>query len=176
MKILILAGNDVSNKNWSLDLRKCLRVTDEVHILQYRHWLQSNAKIDIKAEVNRLAKLNKSWKDGCVVIAKSAGILVTLEAISNNVINPSRCIFIGLPLVFAQEFNFSQVFKNYTTPSLFIQNEHDPEASAISVKRFIESHQLKTDQIDISVLPASSHDYLDFPQMKTIFHNYIYQK
>jgi len=64
MKLLLLAGNSKSNKEWIEEVNVNLHdLFDESEILYYSHWYSEEPKdIDLDQEIERLAKLTNVWK------------------------------------------------------------------------------------------------------------------
>lgn len=164
MKLVLLGGNSVHNKEWIEAVRdKLSSLFEESVIMYYEHWKSEGKKIDIEKEIDKLSGL---VHDNSVVFAKSAGIGITLRAILDGRINPLKCIFVGIPLSW-EEINgneLSPYFKNYRTPTLFIQAEKDPYASFSEVKKFLNKNKaINCKMIEMS---GSSHDYLDIDAIK----------
>jgi hypothetical protein len=69
--------------------------------------------------------------DEVVVMAKSAGSLLTFVAVKEGVLNPIKCIFFGIPFDLAVKDLFKDDWSpvsSFTIPAIAFHNEADPTA------------------------------------------------
>jgi hypothetical protein len=164
MKIIIVPGNSPKNKKWIQKATKFFQSNKGYDVLsiEYSHWHSKEDLIDIEKESLKLNDL-LSGQEKYLIIAKSAGILVSIKTFMSGKINPKSFIFLGLPLGWTKErkFNISLMFNEFPIPALIIQNKKDPVASADEVNNFIQ--KLKNPRnIQLIQTPGNSHDYEDF--------------
>lgn len=146
MDLVVLAGNHVFNRGWINKVESELRdLFDHTHVVKYHHWQTKSEMIDIDYEISRLSKL-VTVLPKYVVLAKSAGVVLTLKAISQRVINPVANILLGTPLHWAkaQGFSLSSLLSNYNIPTLFFQNRDDPIASSQELEDWLVGLNLAT--------------------------------
>ncbi|MBU1088713.1 hypothetical protein KKA02_02440, partial [Patescibacteria group bacterium] len=139
MRLILLGGNDVVNKEWIKKIERVLKPNFvSTKILNYDHWQTNQPMIDLDKEKEKLTKIAKN-SGNFVIFAKSAGILIVLKTIFENKISPKKCIFVGIPLKWARENNFDidTWFNNYSTSTLVIQHTKDPFASSEELKQFL---------------------------------------
>ncbi len=164
MKIVIVPGNSFKNKKWIQKATKFFQLNKKHDVLsiEYTHWHSKEGLIDIEKESLKLNNL-LSGQEKYLIIAKSAGILVSMKTFMSGKINPKSFIFLGLPLGWAKErkFNMSLIFNEFPIPALIIQNNKDPVASAGEVNSFIKKLK-KPKNIQLIQTPGNSHDYEDF--------------
>lgn len=167
MELFLLGGNSKENKEWIEIVSEYLR--DDFHkcnILYYEHWDKPEKNlIDLDYESRRLVELVKNKKD-YVIFAKSAGVIVTLKALSKD-IHPMKCIFAGTPLHWARmmNLNLDEVFNSsITAPIIFIQNLNDPSAGFDELRAFLNQKNFPIKKI--IPLPGDTHDYMDIVALK----------
>ncbi len=164
MKIIIVPGNSFKNKEWARKLEKFLRLKKKHDVLsvEYSHWSSKENVINIEEEAVRLGNL-LSPSEEYLVVAKSAGILVSLRAFLSGKINPKSFVFLGLPLRWAieKEINMELMFHKFSTSALLIQNDKDPIASASEVHKFLKKLKPPKD-VRLIEISGDTHDYDDF--------------
>jgi hypothetical protein len=96
---------------------------DSIHIAEYEHWKTGEPNINLALEEERLrvhvATLPKETQ--ITVMAKSAGSILTFLAVQSNAINPTYCVFFGMPMDWAAVDIFSgnwKVLIPFTCPSI----------------------------------------------------------
>ena len=151
-KIVLLGGNSRENKDWIERIARSLPFP--THTLNYEHWKNNAALINIDTEVARLQEVKPT-----VIFAKSAGILVTLKGVHEKKITPRYCIFAGVPLHWSRKNNFplEDWLTGWNIPTTFIQNSHDPACSAEELNKLLTDCKVKNAQI--VVLRGETHDY-----------------
>lgn len=166
MNLVLLGGNSVVNKQWLSDFSSVLKPNFEsTYTHHYRHWEAGAEFIDLNFELQALS-VAINPKQPYVVVAKSAGVLVTLKGVAEKVLTPHKCIFIGTPVHWAKEHNFAidAWLSNYLLPTLFIQQSHDPAMSFGDLKQYLDQENIKNCQL--IELPGDDHVYGNFDQLK----------
>ncbi len=162
---IFLGGNSLTNLPWVEQLSAKLKdLFSTVYVHKYLHWQTNNVLIDLREESSRLERSLVSKK--YVIVAKSAGAVLAIKEISEKKIFPEKCIFLGLPLRWAEDHNLplKKWIKNLNVPALFIQNTEDPLLSSVELKQLLISNHLS--KYTIVELDNRTHDYLDFNTMK----------
>lgn len=159
MNLILLGGNSIDNKKWIKEVEQHLRpLFETTRIVYYEHWETGGLMINLDKEEEKLIETVRGL-DKYMIFAKSAGSLVTIKAIYENKILPEKCIFVGLPLKWAKKnnFNIDLWLKNYSVPTVIIQNTDDPLASSQEVQSFLK--QENTINIGLKEFPGNTHDY-----------------
>ncbi|HZM63838.1 MAG TPA: hypothetical protein VFB59_01765 [Candidatus Saccharimonadales bacterium] len=176
MDALILGGNSPHNKEWVQQLRAALTplfATVATH--DYAHWASGGSTIEFDHELRAIQQELRPLQD-FVVVAKSAGVLLTLKGMADNTVRPEKVIFMGLPLGYIRQHNLEHEFeswlKSLTEPILVIQNAHDPVGSAAEVDRYLRTI-LSPSLITFVELPGDTHDYIDLPKITTLTKDFI---
>lgn len=172
MKLVLLPGNNKSNKEWIEKVESELKdLFSSTSIQYYQHWKDDKPLIDFDLEANKLVENNK--EADIVIFAKSAGTLLTLKSIKNNLIIPKKCIFAGVPINWARENNFDAELwlEEYNIPTLFIQNTNDPVFSFKELKELLAEKKLKN--YKIIELPGNSHDYKDLNKLRELIVSFL---
>jgi len=166
MKLIVLPGNSKSNKEWS---EKTAHVFSDLftdqYLQTYSHWDEAKDIINLEIELKKLAEASN--RNECIVIAKSAGAVLAIYGISKNLFKPKKCVFFGLPVLWAEENNFDlkSWFERYNIPTLIIQNSQDPITSCLEVRKFIEELSL-ADNVRIIEIDGNDHKYSDIEVVK----------
>jgi hypothetical protein len=144
MKLLLLAGNSKSNKEWIEEVHTNLQnLFDESEILYYSHWVSEEPKdIDLDLEIEKLSKLTED-KEDYMIFAKSAGSLLLLKAIHQNRINPNKVFIVGLPANWGKEkgYEFEKWLESLNHTPTFIQKTYDPQMSYEDISNFLQSYE-----------------------------------
>ena len=108
------------------------------------------------------------------IFAKSAGVLLTLQGISEGVLNPKHCFFCGFPHSWAKMNNFAvdTWIRELSVPTLFIQKSHDP---AMFYEDLVEYLTEKEDLIGYKTveLPGNDHNYNDLAKVKDLITDFV---
>lgn len=179
MNALILGGNSPHNKEWVQQLQTALTpLFAKIATHDYAHWASAGSTIEFDHEL-RAVQRDIRVLDDYVVIAKSAGALLALKGMAENIIRPEKVIFLGVPLNFvrqhAMEHEFDSWLKKLTEPLLLIQNDHDPVATSAEVDRYVRS-VISPSLITFAELPGNTHDYTDFATLTTVIADFIQPK
>lgn len=178
MNLLILSGNAKINKEWSEEVGMKLKdMFDEIEMPSYLHWEDEDGDIDLDAELDRLDDAIGHW-DEYVVFAKSAGSLLTLKAISEGIIAPNKCVFIGFPFKWAKKkgYEINKWIEDCNVPVLFIQKEKDWVGGFDEMLAFL-SEFAKNDfefyKYKVNGEPDDDHHYADTEYLKVLFKKFI---
>ncbi len=164
-KLLILPGNSPRNRAWGEDCAEFFADQfSEIHLQLYDHWDDGEEVINVPAELDKIiATVEGSDSDAeWYVCAKSVGSLVALIAVHEDIIQPERCIFFGMPLDTASEELFKDNWSplaEFVIPTLVFHNISDPVTDC----SFTEA-KLKELGQNITFKPVvdDTHDYQDF--------------
>ena len=171
VNILLLAGASKKNISWIMKLRDELLEIQKysVSVFNYTHW-KSGGEIDISEEAKKLSEY-LSTNDVSVVIAKSAGSLVTATANMYTGASLKKAIFIGFPLEYARErcIDYETLLQKFQTPTLYIQAAGDPMGSYDRV-------HLMTKNLENTIakrIESNDHDYKNIPALIELILSYI---
>jgi len=161
MNVFILGGMSPRHYEWVRQLAEALQPHfDEIRLLDYRHWEQQGAEMDLEYEITQAAALAKDFGE-YLVVAKSIGTVLATLATARGLLAPQRCVFMGFPLKVVTA-DLSEVANALLQlpPTTFLHNEHDPLGSAEAVKTYVGAHAPAI--YDFQTLPGDTHDYIDF--------------
>ena len=169
MNLVLLPGNDHSNRVWVDELEKSFSpYFEKVYTQYYDHWfggtVDEDLMIDVDLEVDKLTVQLEQFSP-YMIFAKSVGVLVALEGIYGGVLRPEVCVFVGTPLEWADAHGFAvdEWLVQYAVPTLFIQNEYDPVASSEFLVGFLQSMDVQ--RCEILSLDGNAHLYEDIEQL-----------
>ncbi|MGH9856784.1 MAG: hypothetical protein ACRD4B_02970, partial [Acidobacteriota bacterium] len=148
MNIILLGGNNIGNKQWLDNITIAFTPHfDSLYVHQYRHWTTGEELIDIDLELSELSK--KLPTKPYMIAAKSAGVLLALKGIQEQVLAPQKCIFFGTPIPWAKKNNFEtdKWVQQYTVPTLFIQQTHDPILPFNDLQDYLQQTNIKNHQL-----------------------------
>jgi predicted alpha/beta-hydrolase family hydrolase len=142
MKLVILPGNSPDNKAWA-DLVEQTFAPNfaSVHKQYYRHWTEGREVINFETELKVLSDAVKS-DEPCVVMAKSAGTVLTMLAVSQNLIKPRRCFFFGCPFKWepTQKIDLTEIVQTFPISTIVTQNTADHVATFAEVKAILANN------------------------------------
>lgn len=156
MNIFALPGINQKTERWAANLLNELAAPDRTMMVQhYRHWDCDEAHcLDLPGEVERLK--------GCeidLLIGKSLGVMIGLQACGNALIAPRCAVFIGTPVTAFRENNLDlrQLVTGLDIPCLFVQQTSDITGSCASLRQEIAGIPAK----EIVEIPGDNHQYKD---------------
>lgn len=169
--IILLGGNSYEHKEWLTYLKKSLKKIfndrdGEYEILSYsyKHWILGDDLIDFTYEYNQIKKMYSGNKS-VIFIAKSVGTLLAFKLIYDEVINPQYCVFMGVPINWAYDYNFKidNWSRNFNIPTLFLQNSQDPHYSSDMLKQYLDIQNISN--FKYITFKNSTHKYEEFDEI-----------
>lgn len=173
MKLVVLPGNSKSNKEWS---EKTVDAFSEFfadqYIQAYSHWEEGKEIIDFDVEARKLEKNVGEGKFS--IIAKSAGAMLTIYSVSKGLVKPEKCVFLGLPILWAEEHNFNlkDWFEKFNIQTLVIQNSNDPVTSYSELKKFVDDNDLRH-TLTLIEIEGADHKYDDAEKIRELIKNFL---
>lgn len=161
MEIIILPGNSIHNKEWAEELARNLSSVGNCRVQNYRHWQTGEKDIDFEYEIKILAESVRGKKD-YILVGKSAGAITILEALSRKIVNPKKCVLMGLPFDFASKHgkDLIRAISSSNIRREFIQNKDDPYGSAETVRKLLTFSKIHNYSFTETI--GNTHDYLDY--------------
>lgn len=141
--ILVLGGNYHLNKGWAEEISKQFTEkgdTSQVHY--YEHWDSEDGNIDMKLE---LSKLDSLPTPPTHIFAKSAGVILTLQAIKKGIFSPRAIVAVGIPIAWAEELKVKPKdwIENLETPTLLISKPRDPVYEFNKIIPYLERQKVQ---------------------------------
>lgn len=163
MNFIFLPGN--SNQEWIHDVKDAFLKNFKgasFYVQEYQHHKNQDKEINFETEKKILLK-HITDPEQTIIFGKSAGSLLALKTLIEENLQIKNCIFVGVPLAWAQERNIP--IKNWLhviqTPTLIIQQTSDPFASFENIKKETQNNpHLQTQEID-----GESHFYGDIEKL-----------
>ena len=168
-KLIILGGNNSRNIEWLKKMESTYKIDYDVLTMHYDSWID-NSSIDFNVELVKLQQLVKNMKD-YIIIAKSAGSILSMMGICNKMIMPKAIILMGLPLKFAENNNINleymlQKVKQFCSV-LIIQQKNDPLGKSSDVRKML------SDDIKLKQINGNYHWYGKYEEIKMIIDDFI---
>lgn len=143
MDLIILPGNSPGNKLWTKSVANYFaKEFHHVSVLEYESWLTNDFEkmIDLNIEMEKIKTLASPMSNYCV-FAKSVGTALCMKAVTEKVIHPQKCMFVGIPLDWLATNNIpiKNWVKDYHIPTMVIQQKNDPFGNAKMVSDFLSS-------------------------------------
>ncbi len=174
MNLILLPGNDKSNKAWIDSIDTVFSPSfKQTAIHYYDHWWSSDAgEIDLEVELDKLAATVEQF-DTYVVFAKSAGVLLALYGIYEGVLDPEVCIFVGSAVNWGYErgYDLDNWLINYSVPTLFIQKSQDPAISAPDLKNLLMDKNVQ--RYSLQEIEGNDHYYDDIDQLRQLMEGFV---
>ena len=168
--LIILPGNGPTNKEWAEKARDFFVLHfKSVSIQYYDHWQNGSKLIDMNVELRKLTDIVNSLQGEIVILAKSVGTILTMYTIYSKSIDPSRiarCVFVGLPPEWARTngFDINSWSIAFTIPTILIQNDNDPVATAEDIRKEQEDGKFKN--MTLVEVKGDDHVYGDFDRIR----------
>jgi hypothetical protein len=179
MNTIILPGNSPSNEEWGDRLKaKLANFFNLTYLARYEHWRSGVSLIDLDRELERLYNKNEPGLEipppPYVIVAKSAGVLLSAKGVFLGHLNPIRCVFIGTAIHWGESIGWPvrQWFSRWSIPTLFIQNQRDPAISTKDLQRFIT--EIGGRQWLLEELVGDSHDYPDIQLLSNLIKDFTF--
>jgi predicted alpha/beta hydrolase family esterase len=157
MKIIILPGYSVRNREWGYEVKDGLK-DHGVYVHEWRHWKDKSLSLSLKYEKEQI--LERIGKERINIIAKSVGTRVAMHLMSQVLSQVNKLILCGIPTRGKSEAAMKTYTKgfSYLKPDQVIcfQNKKDPLASYSDIEKFI--HSINS-TIKIIEMPRSDHHY-----------------
>lgn len=166
MNLLILGGYSDYNKEWVESIKKTFGdLFESTEIMYYDNWADYKEDADIRPEVEKLKKIAEG-KENLIVLAKSVGVALTLQAVHNGYIKPDKCIFLGTAYEWSKQngWDMDVLLKDFDIPALFFQQTDDTTASFKKIKEVLEALNVKN--YDMVELPGEDHKYRDVQDIR----------
>ncbi len=176
MNLILLPGNHITNRDRIEKIEKNLEdLFDSTYIQYYKHWQTNKNLINLEEELKILTKEANSFGK-YTIFAKSAGALLALRGIFEGKISPLKCIFVGTPMSWDHAINIQadKWLRNYSVPTLFIQQTKDPFMSYQKLVKPLEKSKAKNYQI--KEIPGETHNYENISQLKQLVSEFISTK
>lgn len=173
MKLIILPGNAPTNKQWAHNSAQAFSdTTTDVLEQSYTHWETAAKIIDFDAE---LAKLTKALQgeNQYIIFGKSAGAMLAIYGVSNGALKPERCIFVGLPIKWAEKnkFPLNEWLAKFDVPTVLVEQSEDPLGPHAEVQEYLA--ELETNNIRMIEIPGNDHDYNDLEAIKALVQEFL---
>lgn len=176
MDLLLFGGNSARNKDWiNLVERKLSSEFTSANVCVYEHWKIGDEFINLEKELARLPSLTKNLGE-YVIFAKSIGTILSMMAIQKGILNPKKCVYVGLPIRFVEqdkEIDLEKLILDNSAPSLFIQNTADPTAPFMELENFIKD--IPNTMNYLKELPGDTHNYDDLESMKDLVKSFVFE-
>lgn len=169
MNLLLLGGNNQHNKAWAYKVQETVEpLFSECRVHEYAHWENGASFIDFDHELHTLPE-TVAGLSPYIVFAKSVGVVLAIHAISEKVLAPVACFFVGFPLELVQknEPEFSVWLSKVEVPMLIAQNVADPAGSAVAVRDFLFGQEMH--DVELHKLAGTTHEYTEFSALKRFF-------
>ncbi len=168
--IIIIGGRSKNNIPWIENMQTEYRKDYNVSILYYDHWKIEDADMNFDLELDKLSNIIKQYKE-YVIVAKSAGILLSLFGVNRGLIKPRLIITMGIPLKYANESNIDvkELFSKAKGKSkiLVIQKRNDPQGSAQEIRKLLPK------SISLIEIDGDDHTYNEISSIKKDIDEFI---
>ena len=167
--LIILPGNGIVNKEWAEKARDFfVAYFKSINIQYYDHWSNKSELIDMDIELKKFNDTVNALGGNVAILAKSVGTVLAMFAVHSKSIDVSRitrCVFVGLPPEWARTngFDIDSWSNDFKIPTILIQNDHDPAASAEEIKKEQASGRYKN--MTLVEVKGDDHVYGDFEEV-----------
>lgn len=169
-KILLLSGASINSQIWAKEMQSDLAlVGKKVSLFEYGHW-HDGGEINIDAEVKKLNSFLRNNPDVKIIIAKSAGSIITMKA-ERQLERTLNNVFIGVPVEYAIEHDIDlhSLVHDNKHMTLCIQAEKDPMGSYDQIKQLIKNNRF----MSVKSISGEDHQYSDYIMLAEKINSYL---
>lgn len=174
MDLILLPGKNSSNAGWIGQVENALKPSfNQTQVQYYKHWEhEEGGLINMEEELHYLTEIADRFSDYCV-FAKSAGVILALQAMATHKIKPKKCFFVGSAFLWAltNQLPLEQWLANYSTPTLFIQQTLDPAMYSDELKKFLDL--MNVNNYELKEIPGKSHQYGDVEELSKLVKDFV---
>lgn len=160
MKVIILPGASLHNKEWALQVADYLKDDFDTKVIEWQHWQDaSKASGGINVHAERIKIENEIGNDKVYVVAKSIGTYVVCAFLQEVMQKIEKLVLLGVPLNDLSETDktaYRSLAKYRLENLLVIQNLNDPRGPAEAAQDFLTT---VNPGISVVVKPAADHNY-----------------
>lgn len=165
--LIILGGNSIGNKTWINGVNKYLKRDYPTVEFHYSHWNENIQDINFEKELKELSKFIKDNNiSNYSIVAKSAGIVLSLQGVITGILSPRTIVGYGLPIEYStyRKIDLKSLIKTSSkrTNIICIQADQDPQGDLKLLKKLI------SDMVPIWDIKDNTHNYDDFKRMANI--------
>lgn len=175
MKVFLLPGQSISNKEWIEGVEKKFKeISSDTEVLYYEHWSLGEKDTNISLETEKLVKLVNSYTDDYIVFTKSIGSLVFLNSFKDLKRKPKVVLMLGFPYYLAKELDFDlkSLFNKIDFKVNIYQKEYDTAGKYEEVKPF--SNEYVTVEKYVSAgEPNDNHSYVNLENISKLLKSLI---
>ena len=161
MHLILLGGNNAKNKALIESIHSHTKdLFDETYIHYYQHWKTGDELIDFETEAKNLA--SQLPEEQYAIFAKSAGSLLALKMIHEDLLQPKFCVFAGTAILWGRHYNLpvDTWLEEYSIPTTFIQNEQDPTMSFTELDALLKERHVANSRL-VQIPNNDTHHYTD---------------
>ncbi len=170
-ELIILGGNTPNNIKWIKCMKKYYSEYYNVNIIYYDNW-KNNTDINFDIESKKLIELTNNISN-YIIIAKSAGVVLTVKNFSILKNKPKVIIAMGIPMLFSIKNNINLknllLNTNEKCKMLIIQQKYDPQCN------FNELREILENKIVLYEIEGSSHVYANYQKIKLLIEKFLDQ-
>jgi predicted alpha/beta hydrolase family esterase len=163
MKVMILPGYSLNNKQWAYEVAEKLEPGFVSIVHEWDHW--SKGSFALKQEINKI--LEEIGSEKVNIIAKSIGTKVAMHLIPNVINKLNKVILCGIPIKF-ENGSVRALYKDGLLKLgdnvICFQNTADPFSPFNTIKDFI---QTVNPNIPVIEKPRNDHEYPYFDDFKS---------
>jgi len=129
MRIILLSGQNISNKEWIEDVEKKFQEKfTNTRISYYDHWEKGKEKADIELETKKFLDIVNSSDEEYILFAKSIGSIIFLNSLKDLKKKPKGVLIVGTAYNLGKKLNydFADLAKYTSYPVNIYQKEFDP--------------------------------------------------
>lgn len=129
MRIILLSGQNISNKEWIENVEKKFQEKFfNTQISYYTHWEKEEKEADIELETKKFLDIVNSSDEEYILFAKSIGSIIFLNSLKDLEKKPKGVLIVGMAYNLGKKLNydFTDLEKYTSYPVNVYQKEFDP--------------------------------------------------
>ncbi len=176
MRIVLLGGNSPTNISWLEGIEAELKKEyGDVFSHRYIHWDTNAPLINLDKELENLQKELKNAEQ-YVIVAKSAGALLTLKGVRERKLAPAACVFMGTAILWGREkgFDVDVWLKGYSVPTLFVHKSGDPAIAPSALEVLLK--ESGSQNYKLHVITGNEHEYSEYQTLTQVIHSFLQER
>ncbi len=148
MKLILFTGNEKINPIWNENIYESTN-SDFDKIVVYKSFdcVKMDCPYDLfLKELERIKQFAKTIEnEKYAVFAKTTSIPLVIKAINLNILKPERCVFVGIPIVWARinNIDIDSDFMGFNTKTIYVQRIENCDFYYDNLSEYLKSKRVE---------------------------------
>ena len=175
MRVILLPGQHISNKEWIENVEKKFQEKfTNTKISYYDHWEKGEERTDIELETKKFLDIVNSSDEEYILFAKSIGSIIFFNSLKDLVKKPKGVLIVGIAYNLAKELNydFTNLKEYISYPVNIYQKEFDPAGYYADIMS-IDGGNITVNQYECVGEENNNHSYENYDYLLELLDNLV---